>query len=110
MSDLAIGYAVLAALALGLFALAAHAARRHGPGVVDLAALVTVLSLFAYIRWLWYDPRLAEWLPYANLIVVGNWLPLFAAALAGLVWSRAGLVLLRRTTVVGALFTAGLIA
>lgn len=110
MSDLVVGYAVIAALALGLFLLTAHASRRHGPLVLDLAALVTVLALFAYIRWLWYDPRLAEWLPFSNLVVVGNWLPLFAAVLAGLVWVRLGTHPLRRATVTAALSLAGILA
>ncbi|MCI0359623.1 MAG: cysteine peptidase family C39 domain-containing protein [Planctomycetaceae bacterium] len=110
MSDLVVGYAVIGALSAGLFLSTAHAARRHGPRVLDLAALVAVIALFAYIRWLWYDPRLAQWLPYSNLIVVGNWLPLFSAALAGLVWSRMASAPLRRTLVAGALGLSGTLA
>src|SRR4029453_3823915 len=88
VSDLVVGYAVIAAVALGLFVATAHAASHHGWRVLDAAALFAVFGLFAYIRWVWYDPRLAQWLPYSNLIVVGNWLPLFSSALAGLVWGR----------------------
>lgn len=110
MSDLVVGYTAIAALALGLFLLIARAARHHSSRFLDAAALVTVLALFAYIRWLWYDPRLAEWLPFSNLIVVGNWLPLFAALLAGLVWGRMAPHPLRRAIVSGALGLAGLLA
>jgi hypothetical protein len=110
MSDLAVGYAVIAGAALGSFLVTGHAARWHARRAIDLAAFVVVAALFAYIRWLWYDPRLAHWLPVSNLIVVGNWLPIFAAALAGLVWSRAGLSPLRRTGVVSALAAAGVVA
>lgn len=110
MSDLAIGYALIAAVAMGLFLLTARAARSHARRAIDLAALVVVVGLFAYIRWLWYNPRLVEWLPVSNLIVVGNWLPLFAATLAGLVWSRAGLAPVRRMVVVNALASAGVVA
>jgi hypothetical protein len=110
MSDLVVGYAVIAALAIGLFLSTAHASRRHSPPVLDFAAVITVLALFAYIRWLWYDPQLAEWLPFSNLIVVGNWLPLFSAALAGLVWARLGTDPARRAVVACSLGLAGLLA
>jgi hypothetical protein len=111
MSDLVIGYAVIASLAVGLFMLTVRAALGcHYSRVLDAAALFTVAALFAYIRWLWYDPRLAQWLPYSNLIVVGNWLPLFAAIMAGLVWNRMVLAPWRRTAVVGALLAAGVLA
>jgi hypothetical protein len=110
MLDLIVGYAVIAALAIGLFLVTARAARCHHPCVLDVAAVLTVAGLFAYIRWLWYDPRLAEWLPFANLIVVGNWLPLFSAALAGLVWGRMASAPVRRWIVAGALGMAGTLA
>jgi hypothetical protein len=110
VSDLVVGYAVIAALAVGLFLATAHAARRHGWRVLDLAALAMVIGLLAYIRWLWYDPRLAQWLPFSNLIVVGNWLPLFSAALAGLVWGRMAPAPLRRAMVAGSLVLAGTLA
>jgi len=110
MLDLVVGYTAIAALAIGLFLLTARAARSHHPRVLDLAAVLIVAGLFAYIRWLWYNPRLAEWLPFANLIVVGNWLPLFSAALAGLVWRRMASTLLRRSIVAGALVLAGTLA
>ncbi len=110
MSDLVVGYAAIAVLAIGLFLSIARAARHHSSRFLDAAALVTVLTLFAYIRWLWYDPRLAGWLPFSNLIVIGNWLPLFAAALAGLVWGRMAGHRLRRVAVSGALGIAGVLA
>ena len=110
MLDLVVGYAVIAALVIGLFLVTARAARSHHPHILDLAAVLTVVGLFSYIRWLWYDPRLAEWLPFANLIVVGNWLPLFSAGLAGLVWGRMANAPVRRLIVAGALGMAGTLA
>jgi hypothetical protein len=88
MVDLVIGLTVLALLAVGLFLLTAGASRRVSPLTCDIAAVLVVAGLFFYIRHLWYDPRLASWLPVSSLIVVGNWLPLFAAVIAGLVWRR----------------------
>jgi peptidase C39-like protein len=110
MSDLVVGYVALGALALGLFLLTSRAARHHRPLALDGAALLTVAALFAYIRWVWYSPRLAELLPFSNLIVVGNWLPLFAAVLAGLVWARITAAPLRRSIVASALAACGILA
>jgi hypothetical protein len=88
MTDLAVGYAALAAGSAALFVLSARASRRLPPRAVDGATLLAVAGLLLYIRYVWYHPLLAEWLPFSNLIVVGNWLPLFSAMIAGLVWRR----------------------
>lgn len=88
MGDLLIGYAVIGAGAIGLFLLAAQLASRSSGRTIDALTLLLVAGLFGYIRYLWFDPVLARWLPFSNLVVVGNWLPLFAAAIAGLVWRR----------------------
>jgi hypothetical protein len=110
MGDLIVGFAVIGAAAFGLFLLTARAAVQHNARAIDAAAVLVVAGLLAYIRWIWYDPRLAEWLPFANLIVIGNWLPLFAAALAGLVWERLSAVTLRKWLTVGALAASGVLA
>lgn len=47
---------------------------------------VGALWLHAYV--LLDNPLLARWLPFSNLVVVGNWSPLAAAFLAGLAWRR----------------------
>lgn len=88
MGDLALGYGVLALMALGLFSGTVRLSRGFSSRTCDLIGAAVVALLFLYIRTLWYDVRLAAWLPVASLIVVGNWLPLFAAVLAALVWRR----------------------
>lgn len=110
MSDLALGYVIIAALAAGLFLLTFTASRRLSPAAGSLATAIVVALLFVYIRTLWSDVRLVRWLPVTNLIVVGNWLPLFAAALAGLVWQSTSLSRLRRSLATVGLVGAGAIA
>ncbi|MDX1948503.1 MAG: hypothetical protein SFU86_24165 [Pirellulaceae bacterium] len=88
MADLAFGCVAMVALSAALFVLTAREARRLPPWACDLLAALLVAGMFLYVRTLWYDPRVATWLPVSNLIVVGNWLPLFAAAVGGLVWQR----------------------
>ena len=87
MLDLYIGLAILAVLSLLAFALSAGLARSHhwvGNGL----AIGTVLLTFVYIRFVWDNTLLATVLPYSNLVVLGNWFPLAAGFLAGVVWSR----------------------
>lgn len=110
MGDLALGYGVLAVLALGLFLLTARLARGLSPRACDVLALAVVALLLLYIRTLWYDLRLASWLPVSNLIVLGNWLPLFAAVLAGIVAVRMTGSLWRRRLMLAELTAAGAIA
>jgi hypothetical protein len=110
MSDLAIGYVIIAALAAGLFFFTCWATRSWSSRSCNLAAIAVVALLLAYIRTLWYDIRLAELLPYSNLIVVGNWLPLFAAVLGGLVWRQTTGAIVRRSYTTAQLAIAGTLA
>jgi hypothetical protein len=110
MSDLVVGYAVLAAGSAALLVVAIAIAR-HLPRVgIDLLAVAAVAGLLVYIRYVWYHPALAEWLPFSNLIVVGNWLPLFSAIIAGLVWQRTAAAPARRPLLVFGLAFCGLFA
>ena len=110
MADLVVGCAVLAALAVALFLLTARAAKFLRPLVCDILACLLVAGLFVYVRTLWYDPRLAHWLPVSNLIVIGNWLPLFAAVVAGLVWRRTAHLPARRLLTIAELAICGVFA
>jgi hypothetical protein len=103
MSDLIVGYAAIAAGAVIVFLATVWSARRLSPRAVDLVSVVVVAAMFLYIRQVWYHPVIAEWLPLSNLIVVGNWLPLFSAAIAGLVWRRTAPAPQRRMLTLSAL-------
>src|SRR5262245_47396714 len=91
MSDLAIGGILIVALAAGLFVAVVRTTRALPQRTLNLLAVLIVASLALYVELVWFDVRLAHWLPVSSLIVVGNWLPLFAAALAAVAWrSSAG--------------------
>ena len=108
--DLWWGFALVLALAVALFLATASVARRlSSPALSGLAVLV-VGALLLYIRSIWYDVRLANWLPFSNLIVVGNWLPLFAAVLAGVTWQKTRGCSWRRFGFAGALGCTALYA
>jgi hypothetical protein len=110
VGDLLFGYLVLGTGAIGLFLLTVRLAGRLSGRAIDLITLVAVAGLFGYIRFLWFDPVLARWLPYSNLIVLGNWLPLFAAVIAGLVWQRIATAPLRRCVTTLGLVGSGVLA
>ena len=110
MSDLVVGYAVLAAVSAALLLGAIWIAGRLPRSGIDLLAVAAVAALLAYIRYVWYHPALAEWLPYSNLIVVGNWLPLFSAIIAGLVWQRTVCSPARRSLLLFGLASCGVLA
>ncbi|MEX0819802.1 MAG: hypothetical protein WD070_09405, partial [Pirellulaceae bacterium] len=62
--------------------------------------------MFYYIRHLWYDVRLATILPFSNLVIIGNWLPLLAGLLAGFAWRRIYGRIVRKTLCTSALAVA----
>ena len=108
--DLVWGIALIAALAVALFLATAAIARRLSPQILSGLAILVVGALLLYIRSIWYDVRLANWLPFSNLIVLGNWLPLLAAVLAGLAWEKTRGCSWRRIGTTGALGCTALYA
>jgi hypothetical protein len=103
MWDLLLGLAIIAGLSLLAFWLTAAAARRLSCWQRNALALLIVAGMVLYSRLLWQNTILAHWLPYSNLIVVGNWFPLFLAALAGVVVETPRLAWLRRAAAVAVL-------
>jgi hypothetical protein len=88
MADIIWGLAVVGMVAFGAFGLTLFLTRKLPRYANDLLAFLVVLLIFAYIRYLWYHPRLATILPFSNLVIVGNWFPVVAGALGGLAWRR----------------------
>jgi len=110
MSDLALSYVVIALLGIGLFLFTGRAAGKLSQRCRTTAIIVAVGALFVYVRTLWYDVRLAAWLPVPGLMVLANWLPLFAAVIAALVGHSSTLSLVRRRVLVTALVGASVLA
>jgi Peptidase C39 family len=108
--DLVSGIALIAALAVALFLATATFSRRLSSSALSGLSVIVVGALLLYIRSLWYDVRLATWLPFSNLVVVGNWLPLLAAMLAGVAWEKTRNCSWRRFGSVGALGCTALYA
>lgn len=84
MEDLWCGIALNVSASVACGCLARHLSRRWPLRWVDFAGILLAISLVGYIVYVWDHPCLARWLPFSNLIVLGNGLPLFAAVLSGL--------------------------
>lgn len=100
MADLWIGIAINLTMSCVCGCLARQLSRQWPLRWVDVAGTVLAIALIGYIVFVWDHPCLARWLPYSNLIVLGNALPLFAATLAGLSCRRLRGRPRTRTTVV----------
>jgi len=105
--DLITGCSIMTAVAVGLFLLTLRAGRSLPGRTLNLLAILAVCALAWYIQNVWYDVRLARWVPYSGLIIVGNWLPLFAAVLAALAWRSAAGSRVRQVVVTGAMLATG---
>jgi hypothetical protein len=88
MNDIYLGIAII----LGGAALLIFAGIRLNARLSKHVALATVVlimaALAAYVYFLRESALLGRLLPFSNLIVIGNWLPLFGGLLAGVVFNR----------------------
>jgi len=85
MTDISFGIFILAVLSLFLFMAGWKIARRLPVWGVYATAIANLLMIGCYIRWLWDNVLLAQFLPFSNLIVVGNWFPLLLSSFGGIV-------------------------
>lgn len=107
MGDLYFGLLVLAALSAALFGAGRTIGRRVSVRSVNRLSVVTIVALMAYIACLWDQTTLVRWLPFSNLIVLGNWFPLEAAFLGGLASAQTSMPVWRRGLTVTSLQLAG---
>ena len=106
MTDLILGAVILAALSLGVFYLTMRLGAKLPPRLCDALAAAVLILLGFYVRDVWDNIVLAKWLPFSNLIVLGNGFPLAMAVLAGLAWNRVPPPMARRVAIVALLFGA----
>lgn len=88
MLDIAVGIFVIGLISALLFVASQRASRVLGQRLVHLLGILVIALILTYVIHVQGHPRLAQVLPFSNLIVVGNWQPLFVSVLAGLLWHR----------------------
>ena len=89
-TDLYAGVGLLVAVTAVAFLVGRRAARGWGRQTVLLALLAGVTALVLYLKFVVDAAWVVRWLPVRNLVVVGNWTPVIAAALAGMAWGQIG--------------------
>ena len=107
MTDIYLALLLMGALSAAAFAIALKFARKTSPlgiGILATFCLAGIL-LNAYIC---RDSLLlARAIPLTGLIVMGNWLPVFAAGLGALAWACVRETTLYRVALVGPLLAGG---
>lgn len=109
MGDIYLGLLVLAVVSTATFGAGRAIGRRVSPRVANGICLLLVVMLVAYIACVWDRTVLAGLLPFSNLIVLGNWLPLEAGFLGGLASTQFGMPAWRRGLTVVGLQLAGVV-
>jgi hypothetical protein len=104
--DLAWGALSIGVLAVAAFYSIYRVSTFLSPTVSRVLAVVIVAALVYYVAEIWYDVRVARWLPASNLVLIGNWLPVLAGGLAAIVWRQMEVNQLRRSLWVGGLAAA----
>ncbi len=106
MADIWIGLLFVTAAFLGIAAITWRWTRFASPIARTSTGAVSVLLGCGYVWFFRNDVRLAEVLPFSNLIVVSNGVAYFTAILLGLVASDANLSQIRRVFAEGTLTIA----
>lgn len=88
MLDLYLGFLGMLAAMAGVFAGAYALFKRVPRWVAHVAATLSVLGLWLFHRYVLDGVFVTKLLPFSNVMVLGNALPLFGAFLAGLAWAR----------------------
>ncbi|MCC9609719.1 cysteine peptidase family C39 domain-containing protein [Blastopirellula sp. JC732] len=81
--------------------------RNWSPVVLDISAAVVVLAITGYAWFLWDNEVMSKWLPFSSLMVLGNWFPIGAAAMAAVVSNRLKDQGARRALPMGAMLCVG---
>lgn len=109
MGDLILSLIIVLLAAGTAFAVTVRFGRRMSPSALNLVALLTIAAGGVYFLSVWNQPILASLVPVSGLIILGNWFPVFAGCLAGIVWNgQAGIQ--RRTISVALLGAVSLFA
>ena len=88
MKELWLAMAMMGLLSVAIFFVTRRLVTKAHPRLLDGLALVIVLLVGAYVRFVWGQLWIVEWIPLPSVIVLANWFPLFLGALAGVLWER----------------------
>jgi len=88
MEDLRLAILLMALLSVIIYFGVSRLARNLGPRWLDMLAVIFVILIGLYVRWVWGQLWIVEWIPLASVIVLANWFPLLLGGLAAVLWQR----------------------
>ncbi len=97
--DLVIGVLTLLAAARAFYWLGSRLVERSSAVAANLAATAALLTTFLFALLFWGRLELAKVLPFTNVVLISNWIPLGAALLMGTVMAQPSLGPRRRVVV-----------
>ena len=96
MLDLLLSLSGMTVLCLVAGVAGARLQERAGRTLVVFALTVVTVGMAAYMVWLWDRPLLARLLPFSNVIILGNWLPIVGAFFVGVCLKTEAIAWMRR--------------
>ena len=90
MHDIRLAVGLIGFLSMGIFMLFRRLLRSAPPRALDAIAIALILLMLAYLRYVWGQLWIVNWIPLPSVIILSNWFPLLLAALAPVVWIRMG--------------------
>lgn len=90
MHDIRLALGLIGFLSVGTFLGLRRLLGGVPPRTLDAMAVALVLLMAAYVKYVWGQLWIVNWIPLPSVIVLSNWFPLLLAALAAVVWLRMG--------------------
>ncbi len=90
MHDIRLALGLMGFLSIGIFMLFRRLLRSAPPRTLDAIAVGLILLIAAYLKYIWGQLWIVNWIPLPSVIVLSNWFPLLLAAMAAVVWIRMG--------------------
>lgn len=90
MHDIRLALGLIGFLSVGVFLGLRRLLRTTPPRTLDAIAVGLVLLMAAYVKWMWGQLWIVNWIPLPSVIVLSNWFPLLLAAMGATVWIRLG--------------------
>ena len=109
MHDIRLALALIGLLSLCIFVGIQRMLRHRSKTFLDGFAVALLALTFAYLKLVWGQLWIVNWIPLPSVIVLSNWFPLILSAFAATVWLRlAPAPISRRLPIVGAIAVAGI--
>lgn len=88
MHDIRLAIGLIAFVSLGLFLLTLRLLRGRPIWVHDVVAVACVVLVAVYVKTVWGQLWIVQWIPLPSVLVLSNWFPPLLAVLAAATWLR----------------------